>query len=122
MTRLGTVWPVVMFRLDATGRGSPAGQTVTKLGVVGSVTVMLMATAATPAAGTPPRPVTASSRVVWASTAPMPAKVPSTVDEPGRVSNNRAGDTGTNGPGAEEATLGVATCSPGRIADVSSSA
>ena len=73
-----------MFTLDASGRGSPAGNTVRKLPFVGSVTVTLRATAFA-FAGTPPRSVTFRFTVV------PPATAPSTSPVPSRVSSNRAG-------------------------------
>src|SRR4029077_14888828 len=62
-TMLGTVLPAVQFRLEARGWGSPAGQTVKKLGAVVSVTVTLSITALTPLAGTPPCPRTWTLRL-----------------------------------------------------------
>ena len=56
---------------------------------------MLTATAATPVAGTPPRPATATSTDTPGPSAPDPAWAPSTVEPPGRVSSSRTGDNGT---------------------------
>src|SRR5262245_797124 len=52
---------------------------------------MFTATAATPVAGTPPRPSTGTSTVCPAPTCPIPFDAPSIVDAPARVSSRRAG-------------------------------
>ena len=94
ITLFGTFAPAVKFRFDANGRGSPHGHTVTNPDPSGSVTVTFN-TAAAASAGTPARPVTCNSVVDDAGRTPIPAPTPSTVTLPGRLSNNRAGLTGT---------------------------
>ena len=94
-TRFGVVAPATTFRFDATGRSAPVGQTETNESAVGLVAVTLSTTASTPLAGTPPRPTTGRSNV---SSGPIgrPGRArPSMVGRFGRVSNNRAGTTGT---------------------------
>ena len=59
MTRLGDGGPPgTGLRFEATGCGAPLGQAVTKVRAVAPTAVRLTATAATPAPGTPPEPVT----------------------------------------------------------------
>src|ERR1700730_1142822 len=88
-TRLGTVLPAVQLRLDATGRVTPVGKTVRKLAPVVLVTVTLTTTAEAPV-GTPPCPVTCTSRD---SCGPSGVENGPTRD-PGRVSRIRAGGSG----------------------------
>src|SRR5947209_17964657 len=66
----------------------PVGNTVRNPGALGWVTVTVKATAETPVAGTPPRPVTCRFRVAPGPIAAAGAPVPS------RVSRMRAGVTG----------------------------
>src|SRR5436305_693988 len=95
MTRLGMVRRGTKCRFDASGLAWPVGKTVRKPAAVGPVAVALRTTAATPLAGTPPRPVTGNVWVPPGPTAPAPALIPSTVVAPGRLSRRRAGDSGT---------------------------
>lgn len=87
-TRLGTVRAAPKLRLDAWRRGVPAGQAVSQLSALGSVTVTLSTTADTPTAGTPPRPVTWSRRLEAGPS--LAAGAPT----PNRVSSNRDGASG----------------------------
>jgi hypothetical protein len=89
--------PATTFKFEALGRVSPAGNTVTNEFAVGDTAVTFSTTAATPDAGTPPRPVTVTVRDDEV-TAPPPAPTPSTVTPPTRVSSNRAGVTATYPP------------------------
>src|SRR5689334_14825708 len=90
MTRLAMVCPVCStFRLDASGRGRPAGQAVTKPGTVVSVAVTFRIAALVPA-GT--RPARSSTTVAPAATVPVGAPWPE------RVSSTRVGDVGTTRP------------------------
>jgi hypothetical protein len=91
-TRFGPMIPGIGLRFDAFGRGDPAGNTVMNVFAVWFTAVMLRTTAATPEAGTPPRPVIWTFVVKPAPSAPPPADTPSTVANPGRVSSSRAGD------------------------------
>src|ERR1700716_1640179 len=81
-TRFGTVWPLTQLRLDASGRATPAGQTVRKLAAVVLVAVTFRTTALTPVAGTGPCPA------IWTSRVP-----PGPIGAPERVSRIRVGAT-----------------------------
>src|SRR5215210_3803648 len=108
MTRLGRTWlAVVKFRLEALGRGEPAGQTVTNPPAPGSTPVTLRTTAVTPVGGTPAWPSTARV-IVWPGWMYPP---------PVLVSNNRRGaGRGTKADvvaaGARAATLSSASWVP----------
>src|SRR4051812_49058630 len=94
----GIVVPRVKFRFDAFGRPPPLGNTVRNDDAVGSTAVTFNTTAATPDDGTPPRPSTGRSNVAPAPSDPPPARDPSTVENPGRVSNKRAGSNDSRPP------------------------
>src|SRR5664279_1198592 len=100
-TRFGTVWPATKFRLEVAGRAVPSAYTVTYPGLAGPVTVTFTTTADTPAAGTPPRPVTCRCSVPCAATAAFGAPTPV------RVSNNRAGVSDVTPPGMVTAPAGT---------------
>src|SRR5437879_5753136 len=87
VTAFGIVRPASQFRLEASGLAWPDGQMVRKLEAVVLVTVTLSTTPSAPA-GTPPLPVTWTSRVV-----PAPHGVPygPTCGPDGRESWMRAG-------------------------------
>src|SRR5665647_201757 len=85
MTRFGTVWAATKFRFDVPGRDVPSPYTVMYPALVAAVTVTFSATADTPEAGTPPRPVTCRCTVPPAATTPLAAPTPA------RVSNKRVG-------------------------------
>ena len=90
------------MRFEALGRCVPVGYAVMNPDPVGSVAVTFNTTAPTPDAGTPPRPTTVRSTLLLWPGAPPPAKTPSIVVAPLRVSNKRAGsndvnDTSSNG-------------------------
>src|SRR5436190_21970215 len=85
VTWFGMICPGMKFRLDAVGIAVPDGYTVTNPNEVGSLTVTLSTTAATPEEGTPPCPVTWRLTVPFAATGAWGAPTPS------RVSNNRYG-------------------------------
>src|SRR5262245_38635620 len=89
-TRLATVKFCTKLRFDAVGRGEPHGNTVTKPGRVGSVTVTFSATDVA-LAGTPARPATWTSTTAFGVVMPIPCCSPSAVGWPGRVSRTRAG-------------------------------
>src|SRR2546428_1252290 len=90
VTRLGTVSPTTKFKLDARGRLVPEGYTVRYPPDVGSVTVVLIITAFTPVAGTPPTPATCTLIVPPGPI--LPGRLPVDV----RVSRIRAGDSDLN--------------------------
>src|ERR1035437_5423328 len=73
--RLGTVWFLTWFRLDASGRARPSAKADTHPAAVGAVTVTLTPTADTPVAGTPPRPGTGRTRSGRAATGAAAAPV-----------------------------------------------
>src|SRR5664280_329967 len=102
MTRFGTLWAFTKFRFDAVGRADPSPNTVTYPPPVGAVTVTFNTTAATPEAGTPPRPATCRCTVPPAGTAALAAPTPA------RVSNNRAGASDANPPAADTAAAAAA--------------
>src|ERR1700681_1708286 len=81
-TRFGTVCPLTQLRLDASGRGTPAGHTVRKLGAVVFVTVTFRTTALTPVDGTETCPA------IWTFRFP-----PGPTGAPERVSRIRVGAT-----------------------------
>lgn len=84
MTWFGRVSPGARFRLDAVGRGAPAGNTVTKVFAVAPTPVTFRTTAVA-SAGT----ADSFSRVV-----PPAATAPSLPPVPTRVSSTRVGATG----------------------------
>ena len=88
---LGSVRPGARLRLEALGRVVPVGWMVMKLSAVGVMAVMLIAMAATPVVGMPPRPGMGRSRDSAGPKVPGPCWVPSLVAAPGRVSSRRAG-------------------------------
>src|SRR5437868_7170649 len=87
ITRFAIVCPAVKLRFEAFGNRDPVGHTVRKLDAVGLVTVTFSTTAATPWAGTSPRPATGRLIVL---------PDPTVVDPPMplRVSSSRAGVSG----------------------------
>ena len=95
ITALATVCPAPStFTFDANGNADPHGNTVTYPPPCGPTTVTFNTTAAAPT-GTPARPATATAVTDPAARTPIPANCPSTVPDPGRESNTRAGDMGT---------------------------
>lgn len=120
ITLLAVVTAGTTLTLLVPGRCVPPGYTVTYDTSDGCTTVMFNTTAATPAAGTPPRPSTGTSTVALGPNGPAPLPTPSTVAEPGRVSSRRAGDRPTNrgepvaratAPGANGGEVETATAS-----------
>src|SRR5437773_8452851 len=85
-TRLGTVWPRTQLRFEASGRGTPDGQTVRKLGAVASVAVTFTTTAIAAVAGTRPWPA-----ILTLSVCPGPIGAFGTPPVPSLVSMIRAG-------------------------------
>ena len=83
-----TTEPARKFTFEVMGCDWPDGQAVRWLDAVGPTTVRLTTTADTPDAGTPPRPVTTTSRT------DPPANGAPGVPRPDRVSTIRAGVTG----------------------------
>src|SRR5579864_2435974 len=85
-TRLLMVWPVTQLRLDVAGRVCPPGYTIKTPPAAVFVTAILATTADTPAAGTPPTPVTWTVSVPPAASGDPEHAVPL----PARVSQMRA--------------------------------
>src|SRR5262249_6684542 len=104
MTRFGIVCPVTTLRFEEEPRavGPPVGTTWTNPGPRGNVAVTFIATADTPAVGTPPRPVTWSGIADPAKSGSPPVVEPSPV----RVSSRRLGATSWKRP-ADDVAAGT---------------
>src|SRR5450631_2392412 len=98
IARFATVWPGAKMRVGVAGRVDPVGYSVTYPALVGPTRVVLITTAETPVAGTPPRPVTCRSAMPPGPSEPAPERL--------RKSRIRAGSTGLKRPRAE-AVFGV---------------
>ena len=93
---------------DASGRAAPHGYTVAYPSPDAPTTVTFN-DAATAPAGTPARPLTCTSVTEPAANTPIPENNPSTVAFAPRLSNTRAGTTGTSELPAGKAVAGVYT-------------
>src|SRR5450755_2427269 len=100
MTRFGMFCPAWKFRFEVTCRGVPDGHTVMYPAEVGLTAVTFTTTADTPAAGTPPCPVTCRDTVPNAGSGPVTPRF-------ARVSMIRADDTGMTEPGPGAGGVGV---------------
>src|SRR5262249_21637312 len=114
MISLAAVRPGFMLRLDANGRGDPAGEEVTNPGRTAPSTGTVCTTEATPVVGTPARPVTWSALGAPGGNGPAPANRPSIVGWPERVSINLAGTWGCNSADDDgnQPTTSATSCVP----------
>src|SRR5664279_4162595 len=106
MTRFGMFCPAWKFRFEVSCRGVPDGHTVMYPAAAGAAAVTFRATADTPAAGTPPCPVTCTEIDPVDGTGPG-------APWPIRVSMIRAGGNDTTAPGA----VGGAVTETGWVSD-----